>query len=276
MIALDNINADGRTIMLEAIDARSVRITTNHPEVLEYKEPNGQLVGLAIADKFLINTRVPDQSIISFDMGEQHGQRWTAKYQVTKLKRSSENVYIAQTMRLNNCSFFTLPMLGFDREHFGWDWSLANVYIGKLPPPDLDGEFKRDYDYCILVLTRFYYIDKYSALESRLKKHPNYSFQKSTDFQHILYAFGVPIEYRDDFTKVMHSKYSELSPKLKSEIMRFHKFSATGSMSKILVKDNKYRKQLELDLQAPIAPHMELFDLVDLEAELLTLTQPNV
>lgn len=260
MIVKETIPVEGRTILLEALDARTVAINSTYP-VTELVQ-NNKIVGLSIATHFLLNINEPLFSDIAFKLVDDEEGSWSTLYHVTSIIKLDEGIYTARTGKLNNCSFFMLPILGNNREFFAWDWALSNVFIT---------HWLETNTYTITLSVKFYRLSTYYDLQRRLKAHPHFLQITPFNHQHDLYHFTVPPDARKDFAAIMNGKYSSISDKLKQQILKFHHFSSDGTMAKILNKDKSYRRQLELNLGAEIPEHLELYTRIDLDTEVLHL-----
>lgn len=189
-------------------------------------------------------------------------------YEINKIEKSTDKAFRLYTTIGTKTKQFILPCLDFDREYFLYDTFLENVYI-KTDSIDLG---ITPIKYPLFLLYRYSESELYKAFELRIIKHPHYRHRIDINNYEVLFIFDIE-NFGKDVDKFIKGKYSELSNKLKNQIMKFHKYVYGGTMHQILYRDPKLRKQLEIQFNVEISSNLELYDIPDIKEETYYLTK---
>jgi len=264
MIAKRTVNLqDGRLLILEAINARHVKLYTNSNNLQTFvssEHSRNSIIRLDINNEFIIDLLDPDLSKLHFNITN----TFIANYYLTKIIKSGLSTYLLETMPRTVSSFFIPPIVVPSKDWLDWNRLFCNAYFVKIKQPK-----ER---YYVGLMFRFLPTDAYHNLESKLIKLSTFFKHYPWDYDYELFTFVVNESQSNDLNLLLDSKYSRVSESYKAKILYFNKFSATGDMAKILCKHPDRRRQLELDLECEINEETELFEAVDLEKELLIIT----
>jgi len=226
----------------------SPKIICNASEILSLMVGKG---GLSLFDKL----KVPiDHKIIS-------------SYEVNKIEKITDKSFSIYATIGTKTKQFILPCLEFDREYFLYDTFLENAYIKVLIRGDNTSDWSK---FPLILLYRYSESEIYRNFETRITKHPLFKFSIDINPFEVLYVFNIK-DYEKDLNKFINGKYSELSNKLKLNIMSFHSYSKDGLMWKILNKDVRLKEQLEIKFETSLSKTMELYDIPDINKETYTL-----
>ena len=246
---------DGKFLLMEATNARTVKITTDSLQIVETPGDSKKLAALEIADFLFLDTK-DDSSRITFNIKEGHALTYSTKF----ITKQYDGVYLVDACKFHNCNYFILPMLGLTREEFAWDHYFINSFLVESFSAQLN---------LVALKYRFYSFNGYPELEKRLLENDNFLKRIETDPQTVTFVFKVPEEHETDYELLGHSKYSQFSKDFKAKIMRFHHFNTDGEMDCILNKHPRLQAKLELEFGVAIPDHVELFEKIGVNQYLL-------
>jgi hypothetical protein len=260
----------GKQILLEVLDARSIMLTTDSLLITQYPINSLKPLRINVASEIYVDTSNAFHKFI-FPITKDRNM----SYEIRIIKRIDVGKYLLLTHERTVCSYFLPAMLSdsttkanaYDRDWFGWTNYFMNAYFVMLPEEERPNGSK----YCIGLLYRFIPVEGFIEFEHRIKSHPMYLMNYEMDVDTTLMLFRVPKEYYKDENILFASKYSELSDKLKSKVLTFGKFAKDGDMAKILCKDPRLKRQLELDLRAEIGDNVELLERIDAVKETIII-----
>lgn len=246
-----------RSIWLELLDARSLKITTNCAFVESLFNDNNSLVQLNFANQYEI--KVGDTITLKT------GIEWTMNYNfiVSQIKQF-DGYQILYSHKRTKSSYFMLPVLGYNREWFKWEQFFINTYT-------LCPEYKFEGDY-IYLLYKYMPLKQYNELEQAQLKLSTfveiiYPHQKDE----VIFVHKIDEKYVADLQSFRKGKYSELDDTLKRRILFFHNTNKESEIGHILFKDERRRKQLEMEFKCRIPIELDLLDIPG-EEEILQLS----
>jgi len=239
---------DNIFILKEVLNARQVQLSTNSTDI-EYKEKEGRITYINIADRLEAARGTTMEITIN---------KTTHTYNIQTIQKLSSNSFIISTNITTKTQYFLLPMLGYNKEYFCTDTYLENVHITK--------------DLTFLCLTyRYIKGEVYNKLESFLQNHKLFHKLIDIDSQHVMYIFKIPIVQTSNVALFFAGKYSEFTEPYKKNILTFYGYKQGGTAYKILYKSEIRRKQLELELGVYIPETMDLYDIPDIEDEVIEI-----
>jgi hypothetical protein len=122
-------------------------------------------------------------------------------------------------------------------------------------------------DYLYLAYRYVPHCAEYLTLEKRLKSHPKFLKVDGLPDYIDIWVFDISSEYLADTGKFIMGAYSQLSEKLKRNILEFFNQSKDNKIGQILYKSSKLRKQMEIKFGAEINPQLDLYDVPDRRIE---------
>jgi len=262
MITRRVIKNGDKTILLEAINATTVNLVTNNAMIIEKRSNGRDIIELSIGEPkdFYLCSNNNFNEII-FDIGDGRN----ISYKITQITAVDSMKYRLKTHSRTTCSFFLPPMLGYDRKWFSWDKYFINAYLVK--------DFHND-DPKIGLAYRFIPEQAFLSFEKKLMCRKEYLYTYDLDYETELNVFTTgSIRNNTNLQRIVDGQYSMISPVLKEGILRFHNQTKDDVLGGILYKTENRRKQLELNLGSPIDKELELFSLIDLDKELITITK---
>lgn len=119
-----------------------------------------------------------------------------------------------------------------------------------------------EYDFNIFLLCRREDSKEYNSFKRLTKKKSNFVKFYQADNFHDMFVFNVPEKFYSDFEIFKNSKYSRLSPYYKEHILGFHNIRGDHSVTRVLYKDERQRKKIELDTGVELKPDEEVASLL--------------
>lgn len=232
----------GKTVTLKAVTARQLHLLPIYKGGEKYDE-EGNLTSIDYDGEFEVT--VGDTVTVK-------RQRFRV-HKITKMRTEKGvhvNGYYLHTAVLNKSSMFVLPLLGFNRAYFRWNFDFMNCFVRT---EDNKEEF-------IYLWYKFTPSQEMEDLEEKLIGHPNYVDQEDVDEYHVLYKFSVPEKYKEDYRKILKGKYSYITDVAKERILDFHFSAKDRPLGKILYRDPSRRKKMESDLGVSIPEELDLHD----------------
>ena len=245
-----------KRVYINPINARTARLTSDASYVEHKMDKNGKISSVTFEDKYTISIG---------DIIHAYVNDIAIPYTIREIKHVSNinNMYVLNTHKRTLSSYFILPVLGKCREFFFWDSYFVNSYLHK-------SDSKREKLKFIYLLYRFSTTDAFVELEKALRSHPMYISSYNPDRSHIMFVFRIPDAMQKHCVTFLRGKYSEFTPQYKRCVIQFHHFEKDGRMYQVLYKDEKLRKQLELEYATTIPKDLDLFDRAEWKDEIYT------
>jgi len=234
---------------------------------IEYEIPSAWLVELTIKSPSLLTKYSGDKidEIKCFDYNIKVGESITLSYggvssefKIVDIEYVNKNRYRLYTTKHTKSKHFIMPCLGKDRKFWHYDTWLINCYLG-VETNDLVLEY------------RFSTNPKYLEFEHQLRLHTGYFMTTEISHSISLYHYRIPDKHRKDIKHFLLGKYSNFSIELKNKIMSFHNLQIHGKTWQILYKDSKLKEQMEVDFGVPIHKDLDLYDIPNINEEILIL-----
>jgi len=240
-------------------------------------------VEVEITNGYLLNIRFSrypkviskEDNIISLQLGEGSISLFTqlrlpidnkieSVYEIIKIEKLTDRAFRLLTTIETKTKQFILPCLEKTREYFLYDTFLENAFI------KLDNNDITNLEFPLILLYRYSESELYKQFELNITKHNLFSKMVDINPYEVLFIFNIE-EYKKDIDCFIRGKYSEISSKLKKEILKFHNYSEDGTMGLVLNKHPKLREQLEIHFNTPIHKNSELYSIPDIGEETFKL-----
>lgn len=154
---------------------------------------------------------------------------------------------MSQKEQKNKASFLVLPMLGFNKDFFGWSNNLVNCYIKDLNYPEFDNHIVLMYEYPELLKERdIQNIVKQEANLNEVNKHLVHRYEPSVNKS--VFIYDVPKQYQSDYDWFRYGKYSKMSPKFKEQVLDFHQGSNIKGIIGVLSRNQVMLRNLHKNL----------------------------
>jgi hypothetical protein len=123
------------------------------------------------------------------------------------------------------------------------DKFLFNDYFSGVYTSDF---YRPEYDYeYILLAYNYEFSEKYLEFEKKLFQSTNvvdmYLYENNDI---IVYVIEIPIDFRNDYDKIITQEYNTLSPELKMNIFKMWSLNGSDTLSKILVGKEEYEGEV--------------------------------
>lgn len=92
----------------------------------------------------------------------------------------------------------------------------------------------------------------------------------------IFYLMDIPIEFLEDYRKIISSKYSTIEDIYKKKIIKFHGIRSDSKYKKILYREESYYKEMEEKLAVNISRLAEIGDAINIEQETLEIPKDEI
>lgn len=171
--------------------------------------------------------------------------------------------FLLSTHITTKSTYFLLPMLTTNPAAIHFEKEFVNCYIGsdRTGGPDL-----------LLLLYRDMGNKDFDKLCHRLEGFPKFSRRVIGDDNSFHYfCYNLTENQLLNMKKFASGKYSELSEELKKRIIIFHKIKPQHILHKVLYKDEKLKKYLEMNLMDVLPDEIDLFELPDRKLEIVRL-----
>lgn len=149
-------------------------------------------------------------------------------------------------------SFLCLPMLNQDYKYFDFSGKFVNAYIKFEGKEDLDSHLFLLYQYPDLQDLDPDDLEKMLALESKLQTDLGAGkYIETIDISktHIVVIYEIiKEEYLKELNIFKSSKYSQLSPKYKEEIIKFHNPINSAAITSVLSRDKRMLMNIHREL----------------------------
>ncbi len=125
----------------------------------------------------------------------------------------------------------------------------------------------------IELVYRFSNHSTYKLLEECLINHPG--FIKTVDGykkdDYVAFRLEIPLDFVNDVSIFLKGAYSELSPQLKTMIVKFHRAHKKTRLYQILYKKKELKEELEKDLGVKLSSLQELDSIPDRDHEFIEI-----
>lgn len=245
-----------RVIWLELLDARSLKVTTNCAYIRSTVNENRNITELNFVDEYKIKL----DDLIEFVIDSEYKLIFNF---YTKQIKQFDDYYILYSHTRTKSSYFLFPMLGYNREWYKWNQFFINSYTF-CPEYDRKGNF-------IYLLYKYMPLKQYNELErAQINANTFVEILYPSNKGEVVFVHSVRDEYKSDLSYFKEGKYSLLSNTLKRKILFFHGTDKESEIGQILFKDEKRRKQLEMEFNCKIPVELDLLDIPG-EEEILLL-----
>lgn len=92
----------------------------------------------------------------------------------------------------------------------------------------------------------------------------------------IFYLMDIPIEFLEDYRKIVSSKYSTLEDLYKKKILKFHGIRDGSKYKKILYREESYYREIEEKLAVSISRLAEIGDAINVEKETFDVPKDEI
>ena len=234
-----------KTVLFNILNARTVRLTGGTKAINPHS-----------FDDEIVSLEMPKGKIIS--LGETVSVK-SKKYKVNYIDKSYKGnvlVYDLNIAKPNKSNIFILPMLSGERNLYFYNTHLVNVFVGTI-----------ENEGCIALLYRWSKDPLFLKFEAAIKQFRSYIDMEDHD-QFVLYLFDVPMGQTQNYKRFLNGKYSELSTKYKTQLLKFHGMDIDSQIGQILFKSEKRKHRLETMLGCMLDDDAELYSIIDPKTEL--------
>jgi hypothetical protein len=234
-----------KTVLFNILNARTVRLTGGTKAINPH-----------IFNNEIVSLEMPKDKIIS--LGETVSVK-NKKYRINCIDKSYKGnvlVYDLHISKPNKSNIFILPMLSGERNLYFYNTHLVNVFVGTV-----------EHEGCIALLYRWSKDPLFLKFEAAIKQFRSYIDMEDHD-QFVLYLFDVPMGQTKNYKRFLNGKYSELSTKYKTQLLKFHGMDIDSQIGQILFKSEKRKHRLETMLGCMLDDDAELYSIIDPKTEL--------
>jgi hypothetical protein len=154
---------------------------------------------------------------------------------------------MSQKEQKNKCSFLILPMLGYNKDFFGWSKNLVNCFIKDLNYPEYDNHIILKYEYPKVLNEKD--IQDMVTQEANLNELSDFLVKRyEPSVNSSVFIYLVPKEHQSDYDWFRYGKYSKLSPKFKEQILSFHQGTNIKGIIGVLSRNQVMLKNLHKNL----------------------------
>ena len=152
-------------------------------------------------------------------------------------------------MKRTGATIYILPMLEENREYFGYNKELMNVYMFEESYPGIDG-----YIYLLYHIKEDNFCN--TVLGKRISVHPRYisHYGIYVGMGYSIAVFELSENYSYDIKKFWDGKFSELTDYYKMGILDFHGAIPNSLLHGVLGKLDDTKKDLEKRLTGDVSP----------------------
>ena len=248
-----------RNIYLELLDARSIKVTTNCAFIQPTYNENRNIVSLNFSNQYSILNGMEITFVIGVDF------QLKTRFTVNQIKQF-DGYYVLYSHKRTKSSYFVLPALGYNKEYFKWNQFFINSYT------KYDSyKHKGNYLYLLYKYMPLKQYDEFEKTNMSLNTFVEIIQPKCKD--EVIFVHKIEDKFDNDIDLFHIGKYSELSTLLKKRILFFHNSNKDSELGQIIYKDEKRRKQLEMDFLTKIPIELELWDIPDIEDETLIIEE---
>lgn len=233
------------TVLFNIVNARTVRLTGGTKSIEPHK-----------FDKKIVSLQIKNRIL---SVGETVSVKKN-KFKINIIEKKTLGnilVYELHMAKQTKSNIFLLPMLSGERRLYFYDTHLINTFIGT--------EEQKD---CIALLYRWSNDPLFLKFDQAVRKFRSYRMTEDLGNDLVLYIFDVPIKHRQNYNNFINGKYSELTPKYKTSLLKFHGMNIDGQIGQILFKSEKRKARLETKLGCTLDDDAELYSIIDPNIEL--------
>ncbi len=220
---------------------RGFILSTNSKDVLIKRNKEYYITTVIIEDTY----RLKLGDIITVD---------EIDYQVNIIQQIDDMFYCIQEP-ITKTSQFIFPMLGYNSKLYDFNKNFYNAYLSDC------------YTFIYLVY-KFSSDENYLVLEEQLTNHKGFREIIDPNPDTVVFKFEIPEKYWNDVNLIMKGKYRELTPKLKTNIYKFHNLNSTSRTYKTLYNSKKFRESIEEELDVIIPEDIDLISKPIIEHEI--------
>lgn len=154
----------------------------------------------------------------------------------------------------NKTTMFVLPLVCINKLNASFITNNGGYLINSFI--DCDFIEKKD-KYSIFLLLKYLKSDRYKFQEEMLITNEHFVKTIDDNPNYVIYEFSIPIEFREDFDKLLNGKYSKISGKAKSRIINFHGSHHFGSIVNGVLNKTP---QMKLELEEKLGVNMDEFE----------------
>jgi hypothetical protein len=238
------MSVKSKQVYFNITDTRTVRVTGGTKSIIAHK-----------AHEKIVSLELPDSKLFSI------GDTITINNQPYKIniieKMYSNNVlfYELYVAKKTKSTLLIMPMLGSSKKLFFYNNFLVNCFVGTK-------------EESIVLLYRWSKDPRFLKFEAALKQFRNFIEFKDISKDFILFKFKVPTKYKKDYKTFIDGKYSKLSNRYKSQILKFNDADIDSQIAQILYLGERRKNRLEHSLGITLDPDAELFSVIDKDLEL--------
>jgi hypothetical protein len=152
-------------------------------------------------------------------------------------------------MESTDSSIFVVPAIAETRERVLWNIYFMNAFL-----------YEEGSDVpMIRLLFRKGMTDRYKEMDHYLRSRPTFVVAEESDDFTVMYSYGVPDEFKNDFTLFLDGKYSEMSAVFKAKITKFHALRKSHEIYGILYKTDARRRRVEEKIGQKLPKEAELY-----------------
>lgn len=246
-----------RYILLELMDARSIRVTSNCAFMQPTYNENMEIASVNFSNQ----AEIKINDLFNFPVGSEWNMNFDFK--VNQIKKF-DNYFILYSSKRTKSSYFLMPCLGYNKEYFKWNEFFVNAYA-------FNEKYHNNNIY-IYLLYKYMPLTQYSEFEKlNIKLNTFVELLQPKYSNEVVFVHKLNNKYKDDYLLFTQGLYSKLNDKLKRQILFFHNSNKDSELGQILFKDEKRRKQLEMEFLTDIPVELELWDKPNMEEETLKL-----
>jgi len=159
-------------------------------------------------------------------------------------------------VKRNKSTFCIMPILGIGRDEFYWDFYYLNCYVSVK-------EYSDDKNKFYLLFNFEGELQAYLTVKEVLNKSDYYEkelLHSSIDNDYVVFVFNIPDKYKEEVKKFKRGEYSKFSRDYKNLIFKIHKVTDKKELYHIIMKTEKRRKRLSLELNHDIDTDTELWE----------------
>lgn len=225
------VKINKRIVEYKPDNLRGFLLTTDSDNVYIKRDKTYAITSLLIEDTYTLNLG----DVINVD---------GLDYKVNIIQQIEDMYYCIQEP-ITKTSQFIFPMLGKNSKVYDFNSNFYNAYISDC------------YTFIYLVY-KFSEDDKYLELEEHLTTHKQFREIIDPNPDTVVFKFEIPSRYWQDVNLIMEGKYSNITPKTKVEIYKFHNLDKKSKTYRTLYNINHLREELESELECYIPEDIDL------------------
>lgn len=204
-------------------------------DVEEIRDSENRLVGLKESDMVILKGTV---------LGTDN-----SAFKVNFIIHRGTNIYDLYAMESTDSSIFVVPAIADTRERVLWNIYFMNAFL-----------YEENSDVpMIRLLFRKGMTDRYQEMDNYLRSSPSFVVAEEPDDYTVMYSYGVPSEFKNDFMLFLDGKYSKMSDVFKAKITKFHALRKSHEIYGILYKTDARRRRVEEKIGQKLPQEAELY-----------------